>query len=57
MPVALAERLGPDATKGLIDLLVTENESGSERVLTTCSERFERRLLEETTNCGSTSWD
>jgi hypothetical protein len=46
--LALADRLGPDATKGLIELLATDHRAWTEQVMTICTERFERRLVEET---------
>jgi hypothetical protein len=48
VPLALAERLGPDATKGFTELLVAEHRAWTERIVTTCTDRFERRLVEET---------
>jgi len=47
VPSILAVRLGPDASKGLNDLLDTEQRESSERVLTISGERFDRRLAEE----------
>ena len=46
--VALADRLGPDATFGLMELLETERTHWSEQVLSASADRFERRLTEET---------
>ena len=55
VPVALAERLGPEATGGLVRLFKAARESlddvrgeWSEQVLSLAVERFERRLVEET---------
>ena len=47
IPVALVDRLGHDATLGLVDLLDAEESRWSERVLNTTTDRFERRLTEE----------
>lgn len=44
---ALRNRLGDDATFGLIELLETERKDWSDQVLTTATDRFERRLAEE----------
>lgn len=46
--LAFADRLGPDATKGLIELLAADHRAWTEQVMTVCTERFERRLVEET---------
>jgi hypothetical protein len=55
VPVALADRLGPDASADLVrlfnDLAVSLDEvpaAWSEQVLSRAEERFERRLAEET---------
>jgi hypothetical protein len=55
VPVALAERLGTEATGGLVRLFNAARESlddvrgeWSEQVLSLAVERFERRLVEET---------
>lgn len=47
MPAALRERLGLDATGGLVHLLdhALRDERGN--VIAACTERFERRLVEE----------
>lgn len=47
IPVALGERLGHDATLGLMELLETERSHWSEQVLSVSADRFERRLTEE----------
>lgn len=47
VPAALRARLGDDATFGLIELLDTERHDGSQQVLSTAADRFERRLAEE----------
>jgi hypothetical protein len=47
IPAALRTRLGDDATFGLIELLETERKNGSQEVLSTAADRFERRLAEE----------
>jgi hypothetical protein len=48
VPLALAERLGPDAARGLVELLVADQRSWTEQVITNCTDRLERRLVEET---------
>lgn len=47
IPSVLSARLGPDATKGLGDLLDAERRDREEQVLSVAGERFERRLVEE----------
>jgi hypothetical protein len=47
VPAALRDRLGDEATFGLIELLDTERTDWSERVLSVAADRFERRLVEE----------
>jgi hypothetical protein len=47
IPPVLAVRLGPDASKGLVEVLDVERKEWSDTVLTAVSERFERRLIEE----------
>jgi hypothetical protein len=44
---ALRERLGHEATLGLLDLFETEEEIWSGRMLSVTVERYERRLSEE----------
>ena len=44
---ALQERLGHDASLGLLELVESERTEWSERVLSMAVERFERRLAEE----------
>jgi hypothetical protein len=44
---ALRERLGHDATIGLMELLETERFERDDRMLNVAAERFERRLAEE----------
>ena len=44
----LSARFGPDASKCLDDLLDAERREWSDHVLTVATERFERRLSEET---------
>ena len=44
---ALRDRLGHEATLGLLDLVEVEQATWSERVLSVAAERFERRLAEE----------
>ena len=48
IPAALRERLGPEATGGLLDLLDVARREWSENVIEVCAARFERRLVEET---------
>jgi hypothetical protein len=40
-------RLGADAARELAEVLESEQQMGSERVLTIAADRFERRLVEE----------
>ena len=47
VPEALRERLGREATLGLLELIETKQMVWSDRVLTITVERFERRLAEE----------
>jgi hypothetical protein len=47
VPRALAERLGRDATEGLLSLLATTHQEWTADVTTAAVERFERRLAEE----------
>jgi hypothetical protein len=44
---ALRERLGREATLGLLELIETKQMAWSDRVLSLAVERFERRLAEE----------
>jgi len=44
---ALRERLGHDATVGLLELVESDRVEREERVLSIAVERFERRLAEE----------
>jgi hypothetical protein len=46
VPAALSERLGPDATSGLLDVFELERRTWSDDVLNIGAERFERRLAE-----------
>jgi hypothetical protein len=48
VPNALQERLGTDATDALVNLLDSAQTGLREDVITACTERFERRLVEET---------
>ena len=48
IPLALSGRLGDDAASGLAALLEENNRVWADAVLTQCTERFERRLIEET---------
>ena len=47
VPAALRERLGPDATGGLIQLFDRVRQEWREDVIAACAERFERRVVEE----------
>ena len=47
LPSVLSVRLGPDAARGLDELLDAERHDWSDQVLTLAGERFERRLIEE----------
>ena len=47
IPVALADRLGHDATLGLMEFLETEKIGWSDHVMSVSADRFERRLTEE----------
>lgn len=47
IPAPLRTRIGDEATFGLIELLDTERRDWSDNVLTTASDRFERRLALE----------
>src|SRR5262249_26906108 len=47
VPEALRERLGREATLGLLELVETKPMVWSDRVLSIAVERFERRLAEE----------
>jgi hypothetical protein len=46
VPAALVERLGPDATNGLLQVFELERRTWSDEVLNIGAERFERRLAE-----------
>src|SRR3990170_663440 len=47
VPDALRERLGADATGGLLHILELAHREGRADVIAACTERFERRLVEE----------
>ena len=47
VPAALRTRLEDDATFGLVELLDSERRDWSEHVLSAASDRFERRLAQE----------
>jgi hypothetical protein len=47
IPATLRTKLGDDGTFGLIELLSAEEKDWSERMLTSATERFERRLTQE----------
>ena len=46
VPVALQERLGIEATSGLLQLLDRAHREGRADVIAACTDRFERRLVE-----------
>lgn len=48
VPDALADRLGEPASAALVELLDANNRACADYVMTQCAERFERRLVEET---------
>ena len=48
VPPALQARLGPEATGGLLQLLHRSDLERRGDVIAACTERFERRLVEET---------
>ena len=47
VPASVREKLGDEATFGLIELLDSEQKDWSDRVLTTAADKFERRLTQE----------
>jgi hypothetical protein len=47
VPAPLRTRLGPEATVGLLDLLGLSHRAERDAVISACTERFERRLVEE----------
>jgi hypothetical protein len=47
VPAPLRARLGSEATVGLLELLDLSHREAREAVITACTERFERRLVEE----------
>ena len=49
VPTALQDRLGPEATAGLIELLLDAREEWTTEMIERVGDRFERRLMEETT--------
>ena len=48
VPGVLRERLGPEATGGLLEVLEMAHREWRDDVIAVCAERFERRLVEET---------
>jgi len=48
VPVALAERLGESGSAALAEMFEANNRACADAVMTQCAERFERRLVEET---------
>jgi DNA anti-recombination protein RmuC len=49
VPTALQDRLGPEATAGLIELLTEAREEWTAEMIERVGDRFERRLTDETT--------
>jgi hypothetical protein len=49
VPTALQDRLGPEATAGLIELLTDAREEWTAEMIERVGDRFERRLTDETT--------
>lgn len=47
VPAPLRQRLGPDAMNGLLELLDIAHREGRADVIAACTERFERRLVDE----------
>jgi len=47
VPRALQVRLGDEATVGLLELLDRSHREARQELMTACTERFERRLVEE----------
>ncbi len=47
VPAPLEARLGPAATCGLLELFGRANRRVKEEVMTACTDRFDRRLVEE----------
>lgn len=47
VPAALHARLGDEATAGLLELLDRSQQEAKEGLISACTERFERRLVEE----------
>ena len=45
---ALLEKLGEPASSTLIEILDAQQQASTEAAMTQCGERFERRLIEET---------
>ena len=50
VPGPLESRLGPAATGGLLQLLDRSRQHVRTEVMTACTDRFDRRLVEETSN-------
>jgi hypothetical protein len=50
VPAVLHDRLGPDASAGLLDLLDVARRDWLQDVLTVATDRFERRVIEEATS-------
>ena len=48
MPEALSDRLGRDATAGLVGLFDAAERTMTDVVMERCAERFDRRLVDET---------
>ncbi|MBI3493428.1 MAG: hypothetical protein HY047_16850 [Acidobacteria bacterium] len=48
VPVALEERLGESGSAALVEMLNAGHRACAESAMTQCTERFDRRLVEET---------
>ena len=48
VPPALQERLGPEGTLGLVNVVQVAGRALKDDVMNTATDRFERRLVEET---------
>jgi hypothetical protein len=47
IPAVLQERLGSEATGGLLEVFETAHREWRDEVIAVCAERFERRLVDE----------
>ena len=48
VPTALSDRLGEPATAALVQMFDEERQTRTEAIVQQCTDRFERRLVEET---------